>query len=462
MNISFQALTLFNSLRKYFFTLMAVLFLSNEVLPQETLYYKIKSMADSVSMENLVKHIKELEYAGGHYSRVNFTPGNDSAVVYIKNELEKISGLTSVELDTFYIPSAISPYNTKPMFNVVATIEGKGNPKTSYVVGAHLDCSASRMGSSIWQQQWRTIKAPGADDNATGVAAIIEMARLLSDSSFGFENDYTIKLVAFGAEESGPGYQGSHHGSRHFAKNARTNNDNILGAVSIDMIGFNEHYDFTAIVSNNNSKTFGEKFVEAKDLFFLDLLMNESPFTYGTYSDHASFWDEGYQAILFIEYGPPWENGPYYAANPYYHTSSDSFGTLNMELVRKVTQLNLVTIASFAGRLTDVHYAEAETLPDDFYLYQNYPNPFNPATRIRFAIGSRQFVSLKVFDILGREVAVLVNEEKSAGFHEVEFFVESFGSADKLSSGIYFYRLSTGSDGATGSFSQAKKMILSK
>jgi hypothetical protein len=459
MNFSFQKLIRFNFRLQYFFTLFAVLILSIEVSAQETLFDKIKNMSDSVSMENLIRHIKELEYAGGHYSRVNFTPGNDSAVVYIKSELEKVPGLTSVELDTFYISSAISPYNTKPVFNVVATIEGKGNPKTSYVVGAHLDCSASRMGSSIWQQQWRTIKAPGADDNATGVAALLEMARLLADTSFGLVNDYTIKLVAFGAEESGPGYQGSHHGSRHFAKNARTNNENILGAVSIDMIGFNEHYDFTAIVSNNNSKTFGEKFVEAKDLFFLDLLMNESPFTYGTYSDHASFWDEGYQAILFIEYGPPWENGPYYAANPYYHTSADSFGTLNMELVKKVTQLNLVTIASFAARLTDVQLAANEILPGEYYLYQNYPNPFNPTTKIRYAVASKasgEFVSLKVFDVLGRETAVLVNEVKPAGMYEVEF------NADKLNSGVYFCRLSIGFPGQVNSFSQVKKMILSK
>jgi len=85
-----------------------------------------------------------------------------------------------------------------------------------------------------------------------------------------------------------------------------------------------------------------------------------------------------------------------------------------------------------------------------FYLAQNYPNPFNPITKIQYAIGNRQFVSLKVYDILGRQVATLVNEEKSAGNYIIEF------NAEELSSGIYFYQLSS------GDFKDAKKLILLK
>ncbi len=59
--------------------------------------------------------------------------------------------------------------------------------------------------------------------------------------------------------------------------------------------------------------------------------------------------------------------------------------------------------------------------PNEFLLAQNYPNPFNPITSLQYAIGSRQFVTLKVYDVVGREVATLVNEEKPAGEYEVEF-----------------------------------------
>jgi len=89
-------------------------------------------------------------------------------------------------------------------------------------------------------------------------------------------------------------------------------------------------------------------------------------------------------------------------------------------------------------------------LPNDFVLYQNYPNPFNPTTTISFSIPSQSFVSLKVYDVLGNEVATLVNEEKPAGQYEVEF------NSSHLASGVYFYRIQA------GTFSQVKKMILSK
>jgi len=90
----------------------------------------------------------------------------------------------------------------------------------------------------------------------------------------------------------------------------------------------------------------------------------------------------------------------------------------------------------------------------DFSLLQNYPNPFNPSTNIQYAISSRQFVTLKVFDVLGKEITTLVNEEKPAGSYEVEF-KSSFGSL-QLASGIYYYQL------RAGDFIETKKMILMK
>jgi hypothetical protein len=93
--------------------------------------------------------------------------------------------------------------------------------------------------------------------------------------------------------------------------------------------------------------------------------------------------------------------------------------------------------------------------PVEFKLEQNYPNPFNPSTRIQYAVSSRQFVSLKVYDVLGNEIATLVNEEKPAGSYEVEFSVGQ-NSILSLSSGIYFYLLQA------GSFVESRKMILLK
>jgi photosystem II stability/assembly factor-like uncharacterized protein len=98
--------------------------------------------------------------------------------------------------------------------------------------------------------------------------------------------------------------------------------------------------------------------------------------------------------------------------------------------------------------------------PKEFVLYQNYPNPFNPSTTIKFEIPDVEttrrvvFTTLKVYDILGNEVATLVNEEKQPGAYEVEFNLES--SIRNPASGVYFYQLKA------GSFIQTKKMVLAK
>ena len=90
------------------------------------------------------------------------------------------------------------------------------------------------------------------------------------------------------------------------------------------------------------------------------------------------------------------------------------------------------------------------SIPDKFVLSQNYPNPFNPKTIIKYELGIKNIVSLKVYDVLGNEVRTLVNEVKPPGRHEIEF------DGKDLSSGVYFYKLTT------GDFVETKRMILLK
>jgi hypothetical protein len=89
-------------------------------------------------------------------------------------------------------------------------------------------------------------------------------------------------------------------------------------------------------------------------------------------------------------------------------------------------------------------------VPTDYSLSQNYPNPFNPSTKIEFKIPQAGFVNLKIYDLLGREVKTLLNEEMQAGNYTIDF------NASTLSSGIYFYTLNA------GEFISTKKMILLK
>jgi len=139
--------------------------------------------------------------------------------------------------------------------------------------------------------------------------------------------------------------------------------------------------------------------------------------------------------------------------NNWFHQES---GTINS--LRSVCIIDSVTgwaagsgsiLKTTNGGVTFIN-DEIEDIPTNFILNQNYPNPFNPSTSIRYTISDMQFVSIIVYDILGNEVATLVNSEKPSGVYVVEW------NASNIPSGVYFYQLKT------GLFVQTKKMILMK
>ncbi len=104
-------------------------------------------------------------------------------------------------------------------------------------------------------------------------------------------------------------------------------------------------------------------------------------------------------------------------------------------------------IARWIGGATNVEPISID-MPSNYLLQQNYPNPFNPSTTISFSIPTSEFVTLKVYDLLGREIATLVNENLSAGSYSYNF------DAKNLTSGVYLYKLQA------GKYSEIKKMML--
>ena len=135
-----------------------------------------------------------------------------------------------------------------------------------------------------------------------------------------------------------------------------------------------------------------------------------------------------------------------------------TFPTINARIAGGTTDggtievTGLTSFSDFAiGKADGISSVErTSSIPEMFYLSQNYPNPFNPATSISFSIPQSTFVTLKVYDVIGKEIATLVNGEQIAGIYNVNF------DASELSSGVYLYRLSTPNSVIT------KKMILIK
>jgi hypothetical protein len=123
-----------------------------------------------------------------------------------------------------------------------------------------------------------------------------------------------------------------------------------------------------------------------------------------------------------------------------------------------ITAINITDVKIDTGTIVKVEKIN-NVIPNVYSLSQNYPNPFNPSTNFEFRIsdfpagsGAGGFVTLKVYDILGREIITLINEEKNPGSYTVKFDASKYN----LASGIYFYQLKA------GNFLSTKKMVLIK
>jgi acetylornithine deacetylase/succinyl-diaminopimelate desuccinylase-like protein len=175
----------------------------------------------SVSIENIYKTVEGLQHFETRYSWEK----QDEVANYLFKKFEGYN--IPVEFDEYYLKG-------KKWKNVIATINGKRKPNDIYMGIAHLD--------SISKQP--EVSAPGADDNASGTAAVLEIGRILKDVSL----DATVKLGIFSNEEQGRA------GSKHFAKKAREKGLNIRGVINLDIIGFNDSYKVSEIKNRGRIK----------------------------------------------------------------------------------------------------------------------------------------------------------------------------------------------------------------
>ena len=169
--------------------------------------------------------------------------------------------------------------------------------------------------------------------------------------------------------------------------------------------------------------------------------------------------------LISDEYGTIVTNGPYqwtnlallnFGSNGIV-TSNVVFWDINNSYWRVYNSDNATIwgIGNFDNLTTSIEIENVENPVNSYTLNQNYPNPFNPSTKISWQSPEGSWQTLKIYDMLGNEVATLVDEYKPAGKHEIEFSFMS-GSRSDISSGIYFYRLQA------GSFIGTKKMVLMK
>ena len=272
----------------------------------------VTDLMNSVNQDTLVKVIRE--FSGEDATVVNGNPvtilnresnANDIAADYLVERLAALSNITVSDIG----------YSVNGR-NIVASQLGKTNPNDIYIICAHYD----------------TVNNYCADDNASGTAAILEVARILSTQCF----DNTIIYAFWDEEEQGL------LGAANYAANASTNGDNILGVYNIDMMAYDGDGDNVFDIDVRNiAGSIALKDDLLAVLASSSLNLNVNVVDPGTpLSDHKPFWDQGYSAMLV---GESWGNND---QTPNYHTANDRFADLDMDYFTDLTKLATAFMAT--------------------------------------------------------------------------------------------------------------------
>ena len=270
----------------------------------------IFDMVNQVSRDRLASSIGALQ---AFQTRYGSTSNCESAGTYIHDSFRRL-GLPT---DSDYFSFGSSPQYTTS--NVIATIPGKTAPERVVIISAHYDSYSNE----------RMTLAPGADDNASGTAAVMELARVMA----GYRFDYTVKFIAWGAEEWGL------VGSRHYAAEARQRGERIIAALNLDMIGYADRLpEDLDLVFNSPSEWIATRFTAATQLYAPMPLIEVVQTTFG--SDCSSFWEQSFSSLCGIEDTP--------VRNPYYHRTTDTLDSLDMDLVTAIVRATLATTADLA------------------------------------------------------------------------------------------------------------------
>jgi aminopeptidase YwaD len=282
-----------------------------------------------ISVESLEGHVRNLHFnRDPYYSCARL----EQAAQYIKEEFLK-AGL-EVRDDPFQ-------WEGKSYKNIVAEKRGIVSPHRVLILGAHYDTVPG---------------SPGADDNSSAVALLLEVARNIQAVPL----ESTVRLIAFSLEEY------DFAGSSHYVDRLRKGREEILGMISVEMVGFTspkQNYpsyldpkqypnagDFIAIIGNERSKKLLERVCQAfrtnipkLPLEFLIVPGNGEGMEEVRLSDHSAFWDQGVPALMITDTG--------FLRNPNYHLASDRIETLDFEFMQKVgvgVCHSIVELARFA------------------------------------------------------------------------------------------------------------------
>ena len=272
---------------------------------QQNPLISLSDLIYQVNRSTLEKYIKDIQSFGSHSTG---STSIEKVKIYLYNELIKMP--IHVEYHQW-------SFEDKNGENIIATIPGKVSSNNIIMVCAHYD----------------TIEvSPGADDDGSGVAAILMMSIILSQYTF----NNTIKLILFSGEEQGL------LGSKEYVKKIEEQGNNVIGILALDKIGYAKTSEQGKIIRHHadpSSSWMIDITEEIADKFKKEINLNIRRLPFDSSSDHKAFVDKGYSGSNLAEE----------ALNPYYHTSEDLLKHMNLTYLKKVCQLATCTIASIAS-----------------------------------------------------------------------------------------------------------------
>jgi hypothetical protein len=282
----------------------------------------IEQIVSRISQDQYEVYVQNLEDFGTRYY---FAPQNETVAAYIHDEFASFGLEVSYHVFTYF--------GNQTFKNVVATIPGITNPDEIYIVSAHFDSTG----------EFPSTYAPGADDNASGTGAILEIARVLSQYKFA----NTIKFIAFNLEEV------LCAGSEIYADEAKARGDDIVALIDLDMIAY-------APRANKDLEVIGNRWLRNR------IQSNADQYTTLTTQSHSdvplgdALWFHssnypGSASVLCIEDTP---DQIYGGSNPYFGTDEDTFDRLNFEFASDVVRAIAASMADLAVVATPADLAE--------------------------------------------------------------------------------------------------------
>ena len=338
----------------------------------------IQTILNSLSTDSLVSYVSQLS------GETTVDVGNGPETIISRHKLNAGNAVAQAwlqqKLTEFGYTPVVQPFGTGGTgYNVLAEKTGALYPGSKVILCGHYDAMPGGIAA-----------APAADDDGSGTCSVLEAARILAPYTF----EHTIVFALWDEEEQGK------IGSLFYAGSAAANDDTLLAVVNMDAIAYDGDGDGLARIHVSpvaNSLAIKDTALVVNTAYGLNInLAINNPGA--TYSDHASFWTEGYGAILVIE---DFDND----GNPHYHTPTDLLQYLTQSLWTDLSKLSIGTVATFAVPYNNnVALAEREAPHANLFAY---PVPSDGDARLWINSHAGGTARLELKDALGRTMHVM-------------------------------------------------------